>query len=216
MKVAVFIDCQNDFVRGVLGSDWAKRVAPEIINFARECRSRGYALYATADTHERKSSYIINGEPIRGYLETQEGKNLPIEHCITGTYGHQIIEGLVKDENRDVIIPQAHIFDKTRFGCRALADGIYEDFNGVTHKDAQGDCYKWVSYGEPIDEIFVCGFVTSICVLHNVVLIKEKFPEVKVTVYQNLCADIDDESHKCALKVLKNGQVNIADWEQGK
>ena len=208
MKAVVFIDVQNDFVTGALGSKWAQRVTPDIIRFAKACRSRGYALYATADTHQKTSKYCdATGKPIDGYITTLEGKRLPVEHCIEGTDGHKIVEGLVKDENRDVIIQQCHIIDKRTFGSYMLADRIENDF-------PEKQCVLGIAkgYGETLDEIIVCGFCTSICVSANAQLLRARFPNVPITVVNNLCADIDEKSHWAALRVMTNCQMDIKDW----
>lgn len=212
MKVVVFIDVQNDFVTGPLGSKWAQRVTPDIIRFAKACRSKGYALYATADTHKATVYDDYGKNPgerkvVSGYLMTLEGERLPTEHCIEGTDGHKIVEGLVKDENRDVIIQQSHIIDKRTFGSYLLADRIENDF-------PEKQCVLGIAkgYGETLDEIIVCGFCTSICVSANAQLLRARFPNVPITVVNNLCADIDEKSHWSALRVMTNCQMDIKDW----
>lgn len=205
MKAVVFIDVQNDFVTGALGSKWAQRVTPDIIKFAKACRSKGYALYATADTHF-KTVLDAEGKPIKGYLATLEGKRLPVEHCINETCGHKIVDGLVKDENGDVIIPEGHICDKYTFGSSELRARIGLDFSDGILEDDLG------AMQEPLDEIIVCGFCTSICVSANAQLLRERFPNVPITVVNNLCADIDDKSHWAALRVMTNCQMDIKYW----
>ena len=214
MKAVVFVDVQKDFIDGALGSEWAKKVTPEIIKYAKECRAKGYALYATADTHQ--PTEYENGEEIPqaakgGYLTTLEGKRLPVEHCINGTDGHKIAEGLVKDENRDVIIPQGRIFDKPTFGCFQLAEEIADDFR-VDQQNEVGDIINEPAIlNEPLDEIQVCGFCTSICVAANAIILRAKFPNTKITVLGNLCADVSEENHKAARIVLEAQQI---DWAE--
>ena len=118
MKAVVFVDVQNDFVKGG-ALPYAYPVeenTSKIIQFAKECRSKGYALFATADTHY-KETYLA---------ETLEGKKLPVEHCLEGTEGHKIVNGLVKDEDRNVIIPQGHIVDKQTFGSFGQIQSVTE------------------------------------------------------------------------------------------
>ncbi len=207
MKVAVFIDVQNDFVHGgALPYAYpARDIVPEIIRFAESRRAAGYALYATADTHKQT---IYDGyddasarKPVCGYLTTLEGRKLPVSHCIEGTVGHKIVDGLVKDAARNVIIPQGHIFDKPTFGSFGLADGIYADFHG-------GD--RRATYqGEPIEKIEICGFCTSICVVSNALLLRARFPDVPIEVMENLCGDVSREGHEAALAVMRNCQIDI-------
>lgn len=213
MKAIVFVDVQNDFVKGgklAFGYP-AKDNVPEIIKFAKECRAKGYMLYATADTHEQTiwDAYDLpNSKPISGYHTTLEGKLLPIAHCIKGTNGHKIVDGLVKDENGDVIIPQGHIVDKPTFGSFDLLARIDQDFvvsdNGDTTRQS-----KYDGIGEKLDEIVICGYCTSICVMANAVLLRAKYPNVKITVRNDLCGDVDKAAHLAALTIFKMQQINI-------
>ena len=200
MKVVVFIDVQKDFVSGVL-----KYVYPEqpnhmeIIEFAKKCRARGYQLFATADTHERTvydpTQPESNGEkvPTYGYFTTLEGKHCLAEHCIRGTTGHQIIDGLVKDENGDVIIPQGHIIQKSTFGSLGLAGAIENYVDELK---------------EPLEEILICGYCTSICVVSNALILRAKFPNTPMRVIWDLCGDCGPECHKAALKVMHNCMIH--------
>lgn len=188
MKAVVFVDVQNDFVKGG-ALPYAYPVeenTSKIIQFAKECRSKGYALFATADTHY-KETYLA---------ETLEGKKLPVEHCLEGTEGHKIVNGLVKDEDRNVIIPQGHIVDKQTFGSFDLSYKL-EEIESI--------------YCEKLDEIIICGYCTSICVAANAVLLRAKFPDVKITVRADLCGDVSEESHKAALAVFTMQQIDIAE-----
>ena len=200
MKAVVFVDVQKDFIDGALGSEWAQRVTPEIIKYAKECRAKGYALYATADTHTDE------------YDNTLEGQRLQVEHCIELTEGQEIVEGLVKDENRDVIIQQSRILDKPTFGSFKLANKILEDFGADFQDDngalIHGDYFDGATE-EPLDEIQIAGFCSSICVAANAIILRAKFPNTKITVFGNLCADVSEENHKAARIVLEAQQI---DW----
>lgn len=202
MNALVCVDVQNDFVTGPLGSERARKVAPAIIEYAKMCRNNGYAIFATVDTH--KPTVWSEGEgdkkPIGGYLASREGRKLPKEHCIEGTEGHKIVQGLVKGDCGDIIIPQGRIVDKETFGSTSLAVKFFEHFG----YDGKGGLL-----GEPLDRIFICGFATSICVMSNFQLLRTVFPEIEITVIENLCADIDEESHKSAICVMKNCQADI-------
>lgn len=207
MKAVVFIDIQNDFVKGgALPFAYPEQDnVPKIISFAKECRANGWQLFATRDTHQ-KTEYQQVSEikpphfrdkvvPVSGYLTTLEGKNLPVEHCIEGTEGHKIVDGLVKDENGDVLIPQGHIIDKETFGSMELwmkiKEAIFEEFN------------------EPLEEIIICGYCTSICLLANAVILRAKFRNTKITVRADLCGDVSKEAHEAALTVMKMQQITV-------
>lgn len=209
MNAAVFIDVQNDFVTGALGSKWAQEVAPKIVEFAQNCRNRGFAMYATADTHEETE--LEGGKPVNGYLTTLEGKKLPIEHCLVGTKGHEIVNGLVKDGKGDVVIPQCNIIDKYGFGSLDLAAKLIEDFGSDT-QEFNGDDG---ALGEKLDEIIICGFATNVCILSNAAILRAAFPNVKITVKSELCAGcgVDEkeaiENHEMALRMLKSIQIDV-------
>ncbi len=205
MKAVVFIDVQNDFVPGgklPYGYPTGDGILQNIKNFAKAARAKGWALYATADTHEQTvyDTYEVGAKrtAITGYMTTLEGKNLPVEHCVEGTRGHQIVDGLVKDENRNVLIPQGCIYDKQTFGCFELGGDMAVDF-------ASGG-----RVNEPLDEILICGFCTSICVVSNALILRAQFPNTKITVLEDLCGDINEESHNAALKVMANCQIYAA------
>lgn len=218
MKIAVFIDMQNDFLKGgKLAYAYPEHdISKDVIAFAKECRSKGWQLYATADTHEKtctQNATFFTSELgyVCGYLHTLEGQKLPVEHCIRDTEGHKIAEGLVKDENNDVIIPQGHIIDKLTFGSFNLLARIDQDFV----VDSYGNLTQQSKYdgiGEKIDEIYICGVCSSICVVSNALMLRAKYPNVRIVVYENLCGDISKESHDAAMKVMQNCQIDIAWW----
>lgn len=220
MKAVVFIDVQKDFIHGgsLAYAYPTEDIVPDIINFSRECRSKGYMLYATADTHE--PSYGSDGKPNDGgYKFTLEGKKLPIEHCILHTRGHELADGLAVDSAGDVVVPHGNSICKKTFGTRALGDKVLSDFCCDTYGKTVDsyDMFKydevWPGNGEPLDEILICGFCTSICVVSNALMLRAQFPNVKITVLEDLCGDISKESHEAALKVLANCQIDIKHWK---
>ena len=198
MKALICVDVQNDFVKpdGALPVPHAEEIAEKIIKLARECRSKGWMIYATADTH-----YLSDGEDKEEieFAKTLEGQSIP-EHCIDGSEGHKIIDGLVKDENRDVIIPQRHIVDKGTFGSTGLIDLLELQFKYGNELE---------SLGEPLDEIALCGFCTGICVLANAVLLRAAFPNTPITVLQDLCGDFTPEDHQQAIHQMTRLLINI-------
>lgn len=182
MKIAVFVDVQNDFVKGgTLPFAYPETDnVPQIISFAKSCRDNGWQLYATADTHD-KETYLS---------DTLEGKLLPVEHCLRGTEGHKIVNGLLKDENEVTIIPEKNIIQKYTFGSYSLPAELQ-------------------SLDEEIEEIDICGYCTSICVAANAILLRAKFPNTKITVRADLCGDVTEASHNAALQVMKMQQIDI-------
>jgi len=190
MKAAIFIDVQNDFVKGgALAYGYpVKPNTDKIIAFAHDCRIKGYALYATQDTH---------GDD---YMRTLEGRLLPVPHCIKGTAGHEVVDLLHRDGDGNIIIPYGRMIEKPTFGSFDLLNKLYDDF---------GDEYGFGKYGEPLEEIIICGYCTSICVVSNALMLRAARPNVRITVRADLCGDVDEESHKAALKVLRNCQIDV-------
>lgn len=172
-SMLIVVDMQNDFVDGALGTPEARkiasRVAEKIKNF------KGQVLY-TRDTHEED------------YLETLEGKNLPVEHCIRGTKGWELIPEI------DALAKKAGslIFDKPAFGSMALAGCL----NGI-HKVAK------------IDGLEIVGLCTDICVVSNALLLKSTMPDVKITVDASCCAGTAPEKHEAALETMQSCQIEI-------
>lgn len=219
MKVVVFVDVQKDFIGGALRNEKAIEVMPKIVEFAQDCVKNGYKLYATRDTHEATRYYTNNNfdmpklkefsanpdnfncKPLlrTGYLSTLEGQKLPVEHCIEMTDGWMIDDRLM-----EVIDGRATIVNKPTFGSFDLAEIIEEDFS---YETADGQPHKF--HPEDIEEIVICGFCTSICCLANAVILRAKFPNIKITVMKDLCACVTDESHNAALKVFEMQQIDV-------
>ena len=171
-KILIVVDVQNDFVDGSLGSKQAEAIIPKVKDRIDVYRKRGDIIIFTRDTHEKN------------YLETQEGQNLPVEHCITGTDGWNIYGGLDKECTGCLYI------DKPSFGWPNWGETL-----GQIAKDA--------------DEIELCGLCTDICVVSNALIIKAFFTVIKVTVDAECCAGVTEESHKAALLTMKMCQVNV-------
>ena len=167
MKVLVVVDMQNDFIDGALGSPEARAILPYV-----KARIEGFdgTVLFTRDTHEEN------------YLSTQEGKNLPVAHCIRGSEGHAIHPSL------DALRKTAPI-DKPTFGSTELVARLsaIPDLEGVTF----------------------LGVCTDICVISNALLVKAHLPELPVTVDARGCAGVTPESHKTALAAMKMCQVKV-------
>ena len=167
MKYLIVVDMQVDFITGVLGSKNAEAIVPNVVE---KVKNFDGTIIFTRDTH------------FDNYMETQEGKKLPIAHCIKNTTGWQLCEEL---------LPYAKtIIDKVTFGSIELPQ-ILKD------------------YGEPIEEIELCGLCTDICVISNAMLLKTVFPEVPISVDSSCCAGVTEESHTTALNAMKAVQIAI-------
>ncbi|MDR1059768.1 MAG: cysteine hydrolase [Clostridiales bacterium] len=170
MKILVVVDMQNDFIDGALGTNEAPLVVGAVRDKIGEYRKNGFPVIFTRDTH---------GED---YLQTQEGRNLPVAHCIKGAHGWQITSEL--DTAQDMI------FDKPSFGSIELARHIAEHCAGA-------------------EEIVVVGLCTDICVISNALILKAALPETPVTVDSSCCAGVTPQSHKNALEAMKMCQVRV-------
>jgi len=172
MKLLVVVDMQNDFITGSLGSPQAQCIMPDVKKKIEGYKQNGDKVLFTRDTHNDN------------YLATQEGRCLPVVHCIMGTEGHKIADGLGAEG--------CEIFDKPTFGSLELAELI-----------AMGG----------FDEVELCGLCTDICVVSNALILKAQLPETKVTVDARCCAGVTAESHKAALLTMKMCQVNVIGGE---
>ena len=174
MKLLIVVDMQNDFIDGALGSPEAQAIVPNVKKKIAEYIGNGDAVVFTRDTHGSN------------YLETQEGKNLPVHHCIKGTNGWEI-----KDE---LVFGGANIVDKVTFGYDSWVDYLsYFDIVNINE----------------VDSIEIIGLCTDICVISNAMIIKAQFYETPIYVDANCCAGVTPESHKNALEAMKMCQINI-------
>ena len=171
-KLLVVIDMQNDFIDAALGSADAVAIVEPVKEKIRSYPAED--IYVTMDTH---------GED---YLETQEGKYLPVEHCIKGTDGWQIREDI-----EDLLTDEAKIFEKPTFGSTELAESL-----------------RALSENEEI-EIELVGLCTDICVVSNALLIKARFPEADVQVSAACCAGVTPAKHQAALETMASCQIDI-------
>ena len=173
-NILVVIDMQNDFVDGALGTKEAEEITENVIKRVEKAEKAGEKLIFTRDTHKED------------YLSTQEGKNLPIVHCVKDTKGWEIIDSLKKYTNGRLII------DKPTFGSDELA-AILKEENGRNE----------------IEKITLIGLCTDICVISNALLIKAFLPEVKIVVESDCCAGVSPETHDNALKAMKVCQIEV-------
>lgn len=170
MKILVVVDMQNDFIDGTLGSPEAVAIVPKVIEKIEKFDG---LILATRDTH---------GE---NYLETEEGKNLPIQHCIRDTKGWQLSAEIAK---RIEEIP----IDKETFGSVVLGQRL-EDMN----KEKQ------------VESITFVGLCTDICVISNALLVKAFLPNIPMIVDASCCAGITPDTHRQALEAMKLCQISV-------
>ncbi len=168
-KVLIVVDMQKDFIDGALGT---KEAAAIVDNVAETIKTFDGEVIFTRDTHHEN------------YMETQEGKNLPVPHCIEGTDGWQI------DKKLQVLrTDPMKIFDKPTFGSVALAEYLKAD--------------------EEIESVTLVGLCTDICVISNALLIKANMPETQIRVIEKCCAGVTPQSHANALEAMKMCQIQI-------
>ena len=167
MKLLIVVDMQNDFIDGALGSKEAVAIVPYV---KQKIESFDGKVFFTRDTH------------FDDYMSTQEGKNLPVPHCIQGTHGWEIRAELDALRKTDAI-------DKITFGSKALVEIIARE--------------------EKVESITFVGLCTDICVISNVMLTKAFFPEIPLIVDAKGCAGVTPESHQTALNAMKMCQVEI-------
>ena len=177
MKVLVVIDMQHDFVDGVLGSPEARAIVPAVAAKVAEyaAMEESVILY-TRDTH------------FDNYMETLEGKFLPVPHCIANTEGWQIVP--------EVFNGDSEVVDKYTFGCYSLPDEIWS---------ACGMKYNKFD----IDSIEFCGVCTDICVVSNVMIAKTVFHETPIIVNSKCCAGVTPEKHEAALETMRSCQIEV-------
>ncbi len=174
----IVVDMQVDFITGALANpntEWAQEVIRTIRHLVKTFDGK---VWFTKDTH------------FANYLDTQEGKNLPVAHCIKGTPGWEIIPEL-----RDYVT-ENNVIEKNTFGFPywAAVLGDHETYGGVEI---------------PPTEVYLAGTVTSICVDSNANGIKTAFPETIVHVFEDACLDLTRENHEAALAAMKAKQIKI-------
>lgn len=170
MKLLVVVDMQKDFVDGALGAPEAVSIVENVVNKVKEAKAAGDQIIFTMDTHETN------------YLETMEGKNLPVEHCIRETPGWKLIPQLRP------LTAGTKIVQKPTFGSTQLS---------------------YLVAIEDYEEIELIGLCTDICVISNALLLKATVPETPIIVDASCCAGVTPESHKNALEAMKMCQIII-------
>lgn len=169
--ILLVIDMQNDFVDGALGTKEAEAVVEPVL-----AEIKKYApcdIFATRDTHEEN------------YLNTQEGKKLPVTHCVKGTAGWELYPEIAK------ALKMTEIIDKPTFGSKVLAEKLA------------------VIAGQEKIRVTIVGVCTDICVVSNALLIKAYLPEVPIRVLSSCCAGVTPKSHEAALDTMRMCQIEV-------
>lgn len=168
MRTLIVVDMQNDFITGRLGTPEAVAIVPKVKAKIEEYRALDWPVVFTQDTH------------FENYLDTTEGKKLPVKHCVMGTRGWQIVHGLSIDENDRFI-------EKYTFG--------FSDWDKLP---------IWKGDFE------IVGVCTDICVISNALILKALAKEMaEITVDASCCAGTTPENHKAALQVMKACQIDV-------
>lgn len=169
-NILVVVDMQNDFIDGSLGTAEAVAIVPKVVEKIKHFE--GKVLF-TRDTHEEN------------YMETQEGHNLPVPHCIRGTEGWQLAPAIAE-------FCEGNCIDKPTFGSVEL-----------------GQMLKELNEEEPLEKITFVGLCTDICVISNAMITKAYLPEVEIVVDASCCAGVTPESHNNALEAMKMCQIVV-------
>lgn len=179
MKVLIVVDMQRDFINMALGTPEAQAIVPNVAKKVEEYANNDDIIVYTRDTH------------YDSYLDTMEGKKLPVPHCIQGTRGWGISQAV------DIIYDKAFVIDKPTFGYlgweRALGDFIISVYEKYT----------------AIDSIELVGLCTDICVISNAMILKAAYPETPIIVDASCCAGVTPRSHRNALEAMKMCQIDV-------
>lgn len=178
MKVLVVIDMQNDFIDGSLGTPEAVEIVPNVVE---KIRSWDGLVYATQDTH------------FANYLDTQEGRILPVPHCIQGTDGWKVERSVRRALEEGAARNESVLYiTKATFGSRDLAEILAK-----RHRE------------ETIEEVVLIGLCTDICVISNALVLKAFLPDVPISVDAACCAGVYPQSHLNALEAMKMCHIGI-------
>ena len=171
-KILIVVDMQKDFVDGALGSAEAVAIVDNVV---RKIESFDGDVIVTYDTHEEN------------YMGTQEGKNLPVPHCIKGSDGWQLDHKVQSALDKRTYA----VIEKPTFGSTALPE------------------YIKANYDPAEISIELIGLCTDICVVSNALLLKANFLETPISVDASCCAGVTPDTHNAALTTMKMCQVKV-------
>lgn len=175
-KILIIVDVQNDFITGCLGNKETKKVPAKIIKLLKE---NNYSkVYVTLDTHQEN------------YMETLEGKNLPVKHCVENTDGWKLVPEL-EEVLKTLPINKVVYYTKETFGSLK-----WEDTSTFLNMHSA-------------DKIDICGVCTDICVVSNALILRALHPNTEIDVIADCCAGVTPETHQAALLTMKMCQIGI-------
>lgn len=183
MKVLVVVDMQNDFIEGTLGSPEARAAVPNVVAKIKECATDSrYVIFYTRDTH------------YGNYMETNEGRHLPVPHCIVNTWGWEISPDVMEASNGATFVD---VQSKNTFGMQDIAP-LLESIPDICDVE-----------NYEVESIEMVGVCTDICVVSNALILKAVYPEIPITVYGDCCAGTSVDAHEAALKVMQMCQIEV-------
>lgn len=185
MKVLVIVDMQYDFINGTLGTKEAQAIVPNIVEKLKNTDLGETLVLFTKDTH------------YENYLDTFEGKQLPVKHCIENTNGwciHKDISSIV-DHSEGALFYSSVKIKHSRIYKNTFGSDDLRDF--------------FVKHSKEIDEVEFCGVCSDICVISNVLMARQCMPEMKIVVDAMCCAGVTPEKHKAALEVMRSCQIEV-------
>lgn len=180
-RLLIVVDYQNDFVDGALGFPGAELLEGPIVQKIQAYRDRLDEIVFTLDTHRR------------GYLKTHEGRNLPVQHCMEGTSGHELYGAVAA-----LVRPSDMVFRKSAFGSADLFEWLRVAQKAAAELDKP-----------PFESIELVGLMSSICVLSNAVLAQAACPEVPLIVDAACTASFDPDLHEKTLDVMEGLQMQV-------
>lgn len=177
----VVVDMQNDFITGSLGSEDAQLIVPRVKQKIAIAQQNETAIIATADLH------------FDDYMNTLEGRKLPIPHCIQGSFGQKICEEIISQLYKAPF----HLVSKITFGAEDLPQEVryFCNLPGRNEYEPQ--------------HIEICGLCTDICVIANAIILRSAFPNTLITVDRSACAGTSREAHNATLQVMKSLQIDV-------
>lgn len=184
MKILVAVDLQNDFIDGTLGTKEAQAIVPNVIEKLKNVNRNETLILFTKDTHHEN------------YMDTLEGKMLPVPHCIENTDGWSIKKEIssIVDGTPGLVCSTGEIINsriyKNTFGSDVLRDFLIEN-------------------SDVIEDVEFLGLCTDICVVSNALMARQTLPNTKIIVDASCCAGVAPETHKAALETMKMCQITV-------
>jgi len=178
LNILVVVDMQKDFVDGALGTAEAQAIVPAVVAKIEEYKAKGGVIIATQDTHADN------------YMDTAEGRNLPVVHCVRGSEGWKIHPAVAAALPEDAVV-----LEKPTFGSTELVERIGEYV---------------AKYGQHRVHVEFIGICTDICVVSNALLLKANFYEMPISLDAACCAGVTPESHNAALTTMTMCQIAVS------